>query len=60
MPWIAAGASLLGGYMQERRLKVPPILLLMHELKAAQLATEEARFRPVGVTISIRSIQFPV
>jgi len=58
MPWIAAGASLLGGYMQGESSKSAANTRAAAEERAARLAAEEARFRPVGVTTRFGSSQF--
>jgi len=50
MPWIAAGASLVGGLLGGSSAKKAAQIQADAQLKAAQLAAEEARFRPVGVT----------
>jgi len=50
MPYIAAGASLVGGLLQSRSAKKAAQIQADAQVKAAQLAAEEARFRPVGVT----------
>lgn len=58
MPFIAVGASLLGGYMQGQSAKSAANTQANAEMRAAQLAAEEARFRPVGVTTRFGSSQF--
>ena len=58
MPWIAAGASLLGGYLQGESSKSAANTQAAAQDRAAQLAAEEARFRPVGVTTRFGSSQF--
>lgn len=58
MPFIVAGASLLGGYMQGQSAKSAANTQANAEMRAAQLAAEEARFRPVGVTTRFGSSQF--
>lgn len=47
---ITAGASLLGGVMQGRSAERAARTSAAAQLEAAQLAAEEARFRPVGIT----------
>jgi hypothetical protein len=58
MPWIAAGASLLGGYLQGESSKSAANTQAAAQREAARLAAEEARFRPVGVTTRFGSSQF--
>jgi hypothetical protein len=58
MPFIAAGASLIGGLMQGSSARSAARTQADAQLKAAQLAAEEARFRPVGVTTRFGSSQF--
>jgi len=58
MPWIAAGASLLGGYLQGESAKSAANTQAAAQREAARLAAEEARFRPVGVTTRFGSSQF--
>lgn len=55
---ISAGASLLGGYMQGESAKSAANTRAAAEERAARLAAEEARFRPVGVTTRFGSSQF--
>ena len=50
MPWIAAGASLVGGLLGGSSARKAAQTQADAQLKAAQLAADEARFRPVGVT----------
>ena len=50
MPWIAAGASLLGGYMQGKSAEKAANTSADAQLRSAQLAADAAKFRPVGVT----------
>jgi hypothetical protein len=58
MPYIAAGASLLGGILGGNSAKKAAQIQADAQLKAAQLAAEEARFRPVGVTTRFGSSNF--
>ena len=58
MPWIAAGASLLGGFLQGQSAKSAAQTQAEAQARAGQLAAEEARFRPVGVTTRFGSSQF--
>jgi hypothetical protein len=58
MPFIAAGASLVGGYMQGKSAEKAARAQADAQIKAAQLAAEEARFRPVGVTTGFGSSKF--
>ena len=54
MPFSAAlvmgGASLLGGYMQGESAKSAAKTSADAQLRAAQIAADAARFRPVGIT----------
>ena len=50
MPWIAAGASLVGGLLGGNSAKKAAQTQADAQVKAAQIAADEARFRPVGVT----------
>lgn len=58
MPFIAAGASLVGGLLGGSSARRAAQIQADAQLKAAQLAAEEARFRPVGVTTRFGSSQF--
>ena len=58
MPWIAAGASLLGGYLQGESAKSASQTQADAQQRAAEAAAQEARFRPVGVTTRFGSSQF--
>lgn len=62
MPWIGAaigaGASLLGGAMQGRSAARAAQTQANAQTAAAQLAADEARFRPVGITTRFGSSQF--
>ena len=50
MPWIIGGLGLVGGLMQGQSAKDASSTQADAQLRAAQLAAEESRFRPVGVT----------
>ena len=52
------GANLLGGYLQGKSAEKSARTQADAEMRAAQLAAEEARFRPVGVTTRFGSSQF--
>ena len=54
----AAGASLLGGLIQGNSAKKAAQIQADAQLKSAQLAAEEARFRPVGITTRFGQSQF--
>jgi hypothetical protein len=56
--WIAAGSSLLGGYLQGESAKDAAATSANAQVKAARIAAEEARFRPVGVTTRFGSSNF--
>ncbi len=58
MPWILGGASIVGGLMQGSSARSAARTQADAQLKAAQLAAEEARFRPVGITSRFSSSQF--
>ena len=61
MPISAAligGGSIIGGLIGGRSAKRAAQIQADAQLKAAQLAAEEARFRPVGVTTRFGSSQF--
>lgn len=47
---LSAGASLLGGFLQGESSRKAAETSADAQLRAAQLAAEESRFRPVGVT----------
>ena len=55
---VTAGASLLGGILGSNSAKKAAQIQADAQLKAAQLAAEEARFRPVGVTTRFGSSNF--
>lgn len=50
MPFIVAGASLLGGMMQADASKSAAQESARAQLESARLAAEAAKFRPVGIT----------
>jgi len=54
----AAGASLLGGYMQGEATKSAARQSAQAQLEAARIAAEAAKFRPVGVTTRYGSSNF--
>lgn len=56
--WAAAGANLLGGYLQGEASKDAAKTSANAQTRAAQIAAEEARFRPIGVTTRFGSSQF--
>jgi hypothetical protein len=58
MPFIAAGASLLGGLLGGNSAKRAAQTQADAQVKAAQIAAEESRFRPVGVTTRFGSSNF--
>jgi hypothetical protein len=58
MPYIAAGASLLGGVLGSRSAEKAARTKARSEERAAQLAADEARFRPVGITTRFGQSQF--
>lgn len=47
---LSAGATLLGGYFQGKSAESAARTQADAQMRAAQLAAEEARFRPVGIT----------
>ena len=55
---ISAGASLFGGLMGGRSARRAAQIQADAQVKAAQLAADEARFRPVGVTTRFGQSQF--
>ena len=55
---ISAGASLVGGLLGGRSAKRAAQIQADAQVKAAQLAADEARFRPVGVTTRFGQSQF--
>jgi len=50
MPFIAAGASLLGGLLSGQSASSAARTQAAAQTEAARIAAEEARFRPIGVT----------
>jgi hypothetical protein len=58
MPWIAAGAAIAGGLLGGRSSKKAAQAQAAAQIQAAQIAAEEARFRPVGVTTRFGSSNF--
>ena len=55
---IAAGGSIIGGLLGGRSAKKAAQIQADAQTRAAQLAAEEARFRPVGVTTRFGSSNF--
>ena len=58
MAFVAAGANLLGGYLQGRSAVSAAEKSADAQKEAARIAAEEARFRPVGVTTRFGTSQF--
>lgn len=58
MPWIAAGASLLGGLVSSNAQRQAAKTSANAQTEAARIAAEEARFRPVGVTTRFGTSNF--
>jgi len=58
MPFIAAGASIIGGLMQGNSARKAARTQADAQVRAAQIAADEARFRPVGVTTRFGGSQF--
>ena len=58
MPFIAAGASLLGGLLGGNSAKRAAQTQADAQVKAAQIAAEESRFRPVGITTRFGTSSF--
>lgn len=58
MPWILAGAGIVGGLMQGSSARSAARTQADAQLQAAKIAAEEARFRPVGVTTRFGGSQF--
>ncbi len=56
--FITAGASLLGGLLGGRSAERAARTRADSEMRAAQLAAEEARFRPVGITTRFGTSDF--
>jgi hypothetical protein len=58
MPFIIAGAGLVGGLMQGSSARSAARTQADAQLEAARLSAEEARFRPVGITTRFSNSQF--
>ena len=58
MAFVAAGANLLGGYLQGRSAVSAAEKSAAAQERAARIAAEESRFRPVGVTTRFGTSQF--
>jgi hypothetical protein len=58
MPWIAAGASLLGGMMSGDAAGDAAATSANAQLEAARIAADAQRFRPVGITSRFGSSNF--
>jgi len=58
MPFIAAGASLVGGLLGGRSARKAAQTQADANIRAAQIAADEARFRPIGVTTRFGSSEF--
>jgi hypothetical protein len=58
MPFIVAGAGLLGGVLAGQSAKSAANTQAQAQRSAARIAAEEARFRPVGVTTRFGQSQF--
>lgn len=58
MPFIVAGAGLLGGLMAGDSARSAARTQAAAQTEAARIAAEEARFRPVGVTTRFGQSQF--
>jgi hypothetical protein len=58
MPFIAAGGAILGGLLGGSSSRRAAQTQADAQTRAAQLAAEEARFRPVGITTRFGSSQF--
>jgi len=58
MPFIIAGGALLGGLMQGSSARSAARTQAGAQLDAAQIAANEARFRPVGITTRFGGSQF--
>lgn len=56
--WIAAGTSLLGGYLQGEAAKDAASTSAGAQLQAARIAAEAQKFRPVGTTTRFGSSNF--
>lgn len=58
MPFIAAGGAILGGLLGGRSARKAAQTQADAQTRAAQLAAEESRFRPVGITTRFGQSQF--
>jgi hypothetical protein len=58
MPWIIGGLGLAGGLLQGSSAKKAAKIQADAQVRAAQIAADEARFRPVGVTTRFGGSQF--
>jgi len=58
MPFIIGGSMLLGGYLQGQSAQNAARTSADAQERAARLAAEEARFRPIGMTTRFGSSQF--
>ncbi len=58
MPWISGGLALAGGLLGGSSARRAAQTQADAQTRAAQLAAEEARFRPVGITTRFGSSQF--
>jgi hypothetical protein len=58
MPFIAAGAALLGGALSSNAQRSAARTSANAQTEAARIAAEEARFRPVGVTTRFGTSNF--
>ena len=58
MALIAAGSSLLGGYLQGEAAKDAAQTSADAQTRAARISAEESRFRPIGMTTRFGSSQF--
>ena len=58
MPFIAAGAGLIGGLLQGSSARSAARTQAAAQTEAARIAAEESRFRPVGITTRFGQSQF--
>lgn len=58
MPFLAAGATLIGGMMQSNAAREAAQTSADAQLQASRLAAESAKFRPVGITTRYGTSQF--
>jgi len=58
MPWISGGLALAGGLLGGNSAKKAAQAQADAQVKAAQIAADEARFRPVGITTRFGQSQF--